>query len=245
MRRKVEPLLCELHAHTRWSDGELPLPELVDLYGRNGFDVLAVTDHVVRSDDPWLADNGPLHGVHAANHADYLAEIAAQAERARREYDLLVVPGLELTYNDPDPFLAAHAVAVGCGAFVSVDGGIDAALERARGEGAALVAAHPYRGRRATSPARATQRFARDCRVVSGLVDRWELFNRFELFGWVAEHDLAVVATGDFHRPEHLFGWKTLLPCTKDEEAVVSYLRSARPAFLMRVDAAVPVLRAA
>src|SRR6202007_2131638 len=114
MRRKVEPLLCELHAHTRWSDGELPLPELVDLYGRNGFDVLAVTDHVIRTDDPWLADDAPLQGVHAANHADYLAEMAAQAERARREYDLLLVPGLELTYNDPDPFLAAHAVAVGC-----------------------------------------------------------------------------------------------------------------------------------
>jgi predicted metal-dependent phosphoesterase TrpH len=245
MRRKVEPLLCELHAHTRWSDGELVLADLVDLYGRNGFDVLAVTDHVIRADDPWLADDAPLHGVHAANHADYLAEIAAQAERARREYDLLVVPGLELTYNDPDPFLAAHAVAVGCRAFVSVDAGIDAALERARDEGAALVAAHPYRGRRATSPARATQRFARDWRVLSGLVDRWELFNRYELFGWVAERDLAAVASGDLHRAEHLFGWKTLLPCAKDEDAVVSYLRSAPPAFLMRVDAASPELRAA
>jgi predicted metal-dependent phosphoesterase TrpH len=31
MRRKVEPLFCELHAHTRWSDGALTLPELVDL----------------------------------------------------------------------------------------------------------------------------------------------------------------------------------------------------------------------
>ena len=48
MRRKVEPLLCELHAHTRWSHGALTLPELVDLYGTNGFDILAVTDHVVR-----------------------------------------------------------------------------------------------------------------------------------------------------------------------------------------------------
>ena len=54
MRRKIEPLLCELHAHTRWSDGALTVPELVDLYGRNGFDVLCVTDHVNRSDDPWL-----------------------------------------------------------------------------------------------------------------------------------------------------------------------------------------------
>ena len=54
MRRKVEPLLCELHAHTRWSDGALTLPDLVDLYGRSGFDVLCVTDHVNRLDDPWL-----------------------------------------------------------------------------------------------------------------------------------------------------------------------------------------------
>ncbi len=123
MRRKVEPLLCELHAHTRWSDGALTLPELVDLYGRNGFDVLAVTDHVVRTDDPFVPPDAPLHGVHAANHADYLAEIAAQVERARREYDLLLLPGLELTFNDSDPFLAAHAVAVGCRAFVGVDDG--------------------------------------------------------------------------------------------------------------------------
>ena len=47
------PLLCELHAHTTWSDGDLRVAELVDLHGRNGFDVLCVTDHTVRSDDPW------------------------------------------------------------------------------------------------------------------------------------------------------------------------------------------------
>ena len=237
MRRKIEPLLCELHAHTRWSDGALVLPELVDLYGRNGFDVLCVTDHVNRSDDPWLDDDAPLRGIHAANHDDYLAEIEAQAERARREYDLLVLPGLELTYNDLDPFLAAHAVAVGCRAFVSVDGGLDAALARARGEGAALVAAHPYRGRRAACASRTTQRFSREWRGLGALVDRWELFNRYELFGWVAERGLPAVACGDFHVEEHLHGWKTLLPCAKSERAVVDYLRSPRPAFLTRIDA--------
>jgi hypothetical protein len=44
------------------------------------------------------------------------------------------------------------------------------------------------------------------------------------------------VANGDFHQLEHLYGWKTLLPCAKSEEAVVDYLRSRRPAFLTRVD---------
>ncbi len=46
MRPTTQALLCELHAHSTWSDGELSLTELVDLYGRSGFDVLCVTDHV-------------------------------------------------------------------------------------------------------------------------------------------------------------------------------------------------------
>src|SRR5581483_8228883 len=90
----------------------LLLRRSLDLYGRNGFDVLCVTDHVNRSDDPWLPADAPARGVVRGNHADYLAEIEAQAERAKREYDLLLLPGLELTYNDLDPYLAAHAVAV-------------------------------------------------------------------------------------------------------------------------------------
>jgi 3',5'-nucleoside bisphosphate phosphatase len=237
MRRKVEPLLCELHAHTRWSDGALTLSELVDLYGQNGFDVLAVTDHVIREDDPWLGPGSPSCGVHAANHAEYLAEILYQAERARRDYGLLLVPGLELTYNDPDPSAAAHAVAVGCRTFVGVDDGLDAALAQAREKGAALIAAHPYQQEAGgNSPARATTRFSREWPELRSHVDRWELFNRYELFGWVAERGLPAVANGDFHQPEHLYGWKTLLPCSKSEEAIVDYLRSRRPAFLTRID---------
>lgn len=245
MRRKIEPLLCELHAHTSWSDGALTVCELVDLYGRNGFDVLCITDHVNRADDPWLPKDAPARGVTRANHADYLAELVTQAERARREYDLLVVPGLELTYNDEDPRRAAHAVALGCHAFVGVDDGIDAALAQARGEGAALVAAHPFRTRRGPMPSRVTLRWSRDWQRLRPLVDRWELFNRGDLYGWVAEQGLPALASGDFHRPEHLHGWKTLLPCSKDEQAIVGYLRSQRPAFLIRVDAPAELRRAA
>ena len=216
----------------------MTLPQLVDLYGRNGFDVLAVTDHVVRRNAPTLELREETFGT-------YLAEIASQAERARLEYDLLLLPGLELTYDDPDPSLAAHAVAVGCRAFVGVNDGIETALARARDEGAALFAAHPYDGDgRVASPARPTERFARDWRELAPLVDRWELFNRNELFGWVAEQALPAVANGDFHQLEHLHGWKTLLPCAKEELAVVDYLRSTRPAFLTRIDD-VPLRQAA
>ena len=43
-------LRCALHAHTTRSDGELSPEELVSLYERAGFDVLAITDHWVRTE---------------------------------------------------------------------------------------------------------------------------------------------------------------------------------------------------
>jgi 3',5'-nucleoside bisphosphate phosphatase len=133
MRTRPAPLLCELHAHTTGSDGAVPLPDLVDTYGARGFDVLCVTDHSCRADDPWLSgdERGP-RAVHAANHAEYLAEIAREATRARERYDLLLVPGLELTWNDLDPLRAAHALALGLRSFVSIDDGLETALAETR-----------------------------------------------------------------------------------------------------------------
>lgn len=45
-------LRCALHAHTRNSDGELPPAELIGHYEAAGFDVLAITDHWIRTDEP-------------------------------------------------------------------------------------------------------------------------------------------------------------------------------------------------
>jgi hypothetical protein len=41
-----------------------------------------------------------------------------------------------------------------------------------------------------------------------------------------------VVATGDTHKAEQLSSWKTLVPCRKDERAVVEYLRSPERVYL-------------
>ena len=243
MRGRIEPLLAELHAHTTWSDGALTTRELIDLYGRQGFDVLCVTDHVVRTDDPWTIDGRAEPAVSWRTYPAYLAELATEAARALSVYGLVVVPGLELTYNDADPAEAAHAVAVGLKEFVSVDDGIAEAMRTARVAGAAIIAAHPYDGEPAPSASRLTQRFARDRRLVA-LADRIELFNRSQLFAWVAEAGLPAVATGDTHLPEHLFGWKTLLPCARDARAVVEYLRSRRPVYLTKLEAARQLLAA-
>lgn len=47
-----EWLRCAFHAHTTNSDGELPPEMLVRHYGWAGFDVLAITDHWIRTVEP-------------------------------------------------------------------------------------------------------------------------------------------------------------------------------------------------
>jgi predicted metal-dependent phosphoesterase TrpH len=226
MATKQNPLLCELHAHTDWSDGALSVRELCDLYGRRGFDVLAITDHTTRDDNCIREENFDV----------YLESIVIEAKRARCLYDLLVVPGLELTYDDPDPGQAGHALAIGLRSFVGVADGLEHAVRAARERGAALIAAHPYTPAAAVGTTRGTAAFAADPERWTPLVDRFELFNRHTLFSWVAETGRPGVATGDFHQLEHLATWKTLVPCAKDERAVVEYLRSSRPTFLVQLD---------
>ncbi len=170
------PLLCELHAHSTWSDGHLPLDQVVDLYGRRGFDVLCVTDHVVRGREM----------VTEERHPAYLAAIREQAARAEGLYGMLVIPGLELTYDDPaDSTRSAHAVAVGLERFVAVERGIGTAMEEAREAGAALIAAHPHGAVPDSIPGRTTRRFWRDPELRS-LAHRFELINRHRVFAWVA-----------------------------------------------------------
>jgi 3',5'-nucleoside bisphosphate phosphatase len=225
MPTKPSPLLCELHAHTTWSDGALDVRRLCDLYGQSGFDVLAITDHTTR---------GGEHVVAECFDA-YLEQIDSEAARAASLYGLLVLPGLELTYDDPDPLQSAHAVAVGLRSFVGVGSGLENALASARACGAALVAAHPYSPDHLDGATRGTAAFSARPELAA-FVDRFELFNRDTLFDWVAAAGLPGIANGDFHRVEHLGGWKTLIPCARSEAAVVDYLRSRRPAYLVRLD---------
>jgi PHP domain len=226
MGRSTPPLLCELHAHTTWSDGTLSVRELVDLYGNAGFDVLGVTDHVVRP--------GELHvaAIGEGEYDRYLDELEAEGERAWVRYELLLIPGLELTFDDPDPRLGAHALALGVRRFIGLERGLEFALAEAASDGAALIGAHPYTLAGTKSSHRTTARYAEEPEWAARAVHRFELCNRHDFFEWVARAQLPVVANGDFHRPEHLATWKTLVPAEQTEEAVLAYLRSRDPVAL-------------
>jgi hypothetical protein len=144
----------------------------------------------------------------------YLAEIERERARALSAYGLLLVPGFELTYNDPNPDRAAHAVAVGLRSLVAMDDGPAAAMEQARAAGAAILAAHPHDSGPTPAVPFPTCYFARRWRELRGLFDRVELFNGRQLFSWVAEAGLPAVACGDLHRAEQLPAGRRSFPAS-------------------------------
>lgn len=225
-------LLCDFHVHTRWSDGRLSLREVIDLYGATRrFDVIAITDHILMKRD-LLARAGRLaslgrrdFSVTEERFKEYIAEIAVEAQRARRMYDLLVIGGAEITQNHIRSKRNAHIVALNVREYISADQPAEDILLEIRRQGGLSIACHPHH--------RTTRRFEiGTCylwdkrKQLVNLVDVWEAANRDDLFSVTSLKHYPYVANSDFHKPKHLYSWKTLVRCEKNWHAIARALRS-------------------
>jgi predicted metal-dependent phosphoesterase TrpH len=225
-------LLCDFHVHTRWSDGRLTLREVVDLYGRTGrFDVIAITDHILMRRD-LLARAGRFislgrreFSVTEARFQAYLDDIAAEAARARRLYDLLVIPGAEITQNHIRSKKNSHVIALNITQHISADQPAEDILRAIRSQGALSIACHPHH--RTTRRIEIGTCFLWDHRKrLTRLVDVWEAANRDDLFSVTSLKHYPYIANSDFHKPKHLYSWKTLLRCEKNWDAIARTLRA-------------------
>src|SRR5687767_7974164 len=125
-------LLADFHIHTTWSDGKLSIGEVVDLFGRAGHDVIAITDHVVNTDTIIGRAThrfGPT--VTADNFAAYREEIERERKRALDRYGMVVIACFELTQNCVTRKNSAHVLALGVDEFISADGTVEEMLTRA------------------------------------------------------------------------------------------------------------------
>ena len=225
-------LLCDFHVHTRWSDGRLTIREVIDLYGQTGrFDVIGITDHILMTRD-LLARVGRFaslgqrtFSVTPDRFQAYLDEIRAEANRARRLYDLLVIPGAEITQNHLRSKKNAHIVALNLKEYISADQPAENILKEIRRQGAFSIACHPHH--RTTRRVEIGTCYLWDHRKrLVDLVDVWEAANRDDLFSVTSLKHYPYVANSDFHKPKHLYSWKTLLRCEKNWESVARALRS-------------------
>ena len=225
-------LLCDFHVHTQWSDGQLTLRQVIDLYGKTGkFDVIAITDHILMEKD-LLARAGRIatlgrraFGVREEHFEAYLIDIRKEAARALDEYGLLVVAGAEITQNRLRGKKNSHVIALDIKEYISADQAADAILREIRRQGALSVACHPHH--RTTRRIEISTCYLWDNRdKLSDLVDVWEAANRDDLFSVTSLKHYPYVASSDFHKPKHLYSWKTLLRCDKNWPAIKDALRS-------------------
>jgi predicted metal-dependent phosphoesterase TrpH len=225
-------LLCDFHVHTRWSDGRLTVREVVDLYGQTGkFDVIAITDHILMKKD-LLARVGRMatlgrrnFGLKEESFEEYLAEIRAEGKRASEQYGMLVIAGAEVTQNRLSGRKNSHIIALDIKKYISADQKADDILREIRRQGALSIACHPHH--RTTRRIEISTCYLWDNRrELAGLVDVWEAANRDDLFSVTSLKHYPYVASSDFHKPKHLYSWKTLVRCDKNWPAIRRALRS-------------------
>jgi hypothetical protein len=216
-------LVADLHIHTKWSDGRLSIPEVVDLFGRSGHDVIAITDHIVNGDNVIGRVTHRLGlTVTKENFDAYRAEVESEARRAWDQYRMIVIAGAELTQNRVRRNQSAHVLALGIDHFVSAEGSVEDMLVRANDAGAVVVACHPHE----MSDWFANTFYLWNRRTeVAQSIHLWELACRWDLFPPVARARLPFIGNSDFHDTPHLYAWKTLLPCQKNTAEIIRTLK--------------------
>jgi hypothetical protein len=215
--------LADLHMHSTFSDGKHSIPELVDLHGRRGFGAIAITDH--------LCEDRSIIGKAAsylrqtltpATFPLYMEILKSEAERAWRQYRMIVIPGFELTKNSVSNHRSAHILAIGCKAFVSANGDATDLARAVRAQGALAVAAHPVSTRKIEK--QTYHLWDRRLELAEEL-DAWEVASGPFLFHEVLHSGLPMIATSDLHARRQLTSWKTVFDCERHPEAILDAVR--------------------
>jgi hypothetical protein len=218
-------LLCDFHIHTKYSDGSVGLRRTVDLFGQAGFDVIAITDHVVNGNNPFgkLANRFKF-SVTGESFKTYMSHIAEEAERAWDRYGMLIIPGIEITKNSLSSDKSAHLLLIDIKEFIPASWDYEKIFLEAKKQDALIVACHPHR---TSDKAFVDTLFLWNNRdKYARYIDAWEIANRDDVFNVISLKKYPYIAGSDFHRVRHLYSWKSLLNCKKDLESVKQCIRS-------------------
>lgn len=220
-------LLCDFHIHTTYSDGSVELRKAIDIFGQAGFDVITITDHVVNGDNSL----GKLahrfrYSVTSGNFYQYVEHIEEEAERAKEKYNMLVLPGVEISKNHLTPDKSAHILVIDIRDFIPACWSYEEILLEAKKQGALTVACHPHYMSAKTD--RDTLFLWNNRDKYSRYIDAWEIANRDDVFNVVSLKKYPYLANSDFHKPRHLYSWKTLLNCEKETAAIKQCIKHNR-----------------
>ena len=217
-------LLCDFHIHTNYSDGKLTVPEVVDFYGRRGFDCICITDH--------LADPRRLIGklsklvnltVGPEQLDEYFDVIDRERRRAWRKYQMLVMTGIEFNKDGFRKKTSAHLLGIDLKAPINPALDLPETIAEIHAQNGLAVASHPHIMK--SEWGKNTLYLWEEQETFAPLIDAWEIANRNNIFTPVGLKRLAFLANSDFHKPKHIYSWKTLLRCRKDPDSIKACIR--------------------
>jgi len=222
-------MLCDFHIHSTFSDGKLTIPEVVDLFGKNGFGAIAITDH--------YCDNNTVLGKAAAylnctltasTFPIYMEILRTEAERAWDQYKMILIAGVEITKNSLSNSRSAHLLGLGISEAVSADPDVIDIARSLKAQGALVAAAHPVWTRKNEKQ---TYHLWDRREELRSEIDAWEVASGQALFPEVWESKLPRIANSDLHHPDQMTSWKTVIDGERHPMAILEAIKKQKIGF--------------
>lgn len=216
-------ILADLHIHSKFSDGSMTIPELVDFYGRRRFGCIAITDHICE-ERSWM---GRAAGylrctLTPETWPAYMEILKQETERAWELYKMVVIHGFELSKNSLSNHRSAHILGLGVHNYLAADGDVVELARAIRSQGALAIAAHPVSTRKFEP--QTFHLWGRREELASEF-DAWEVASGPHLFQEVKASGLPLLASSDLHHAFQINSWKTILNCERHPEAILDAIR--------------------
>lgn len=223
--------------HSTFSDGKLTIPQLVDFYGERQFGAIAITDHICEEDTLIGWASGHLkQTLTRATFPLYREILRSEIKRAWDQYQMILLPGFELSKNSVSNHRSAHILRIGLiddFEYLTADGDVTELIQGIRAQGGLAIAAHPVWTRKREKQ---TYHLWDRREELTGMLDAWEVASGPFLFDEVLKTHLRKIATSDLHRPGQISAWKTLFDCEKHPEALLSAIRKQTLSFVFYHD---------
>lgn len=198
---------CDLHIHSTFSDGKFSIAQLVDIYGKNGYSIIAVTDHLCGQNHFFGQASHQLgYSLNTASLNQYMETIRREALRAQNQYGMMLLPGYEITKNYFANRRSAHFLVIGIEDYSDPDSSTEEILHKAKQKGALTIAAHPFH----TGDFEFQSFYLWNRReALRDLIDAWEFNYRTKTVSEVLNSGLPIIANSDLHHERHFNSWRS------------------------------------
>ncbi len=217
-------ITLDLHMHTDFSDGKLPMGKLVNLCGEAGLSAIAITDHLC-TEKHILGRSAKVLNITVTEKSwpAYMQEIQKQKNRAWKEYGMLVYAGIEYTHNTFSHSRNAHMLAIDVKEFIDPALNEEMWLTAAKAQSALTVAAHPLKIPDASSQ---TYYLLANAKKFAGLIDVWETANARTFWREMLDTPYSLIASSDLHSGARWPAWRTSIECANDPEAIKEFFKN-------------------